>query len=106
MAQRKSPRAERRARERAADKLWRARQKVAALESGGTAERPIEIESASVVETRAQAEPCLRCGGAVRSVEHRAEIVDGRRLRIARVRCMHCGNERSFFFRLHAAEPS
>lgn len=106
MAQRKSPRAQRRAAERAAEKLWRAKQRLAALEPGGSAERPLEIPSASVVEARASGEPCLRCGGQVRVADHRAELVAGQRLRIARVRCVRCGAERSFFFRLHVAEPS
>jgi hypothetical protein len=106
MAQRKSARSERRARQRVADKLARQRQKLAALEAGGAPERPLEIGSASLVEPRAASAPCLVCNGAMSAVEHRAETVEGRRLRIARVRCGSCGSERVYYFRLRGAEPS
>jgi hypothetical protein len=106
VAKPKSSRAERRAIERAREKLTRQREKLAALEPGGSAHRPIEIESASLVEPRSEAQPCLRCDGEMRNVEHRAETVGTARLRIARVRCIRCDHERTFHFRLVVAAPS
>jgi hypothetical protein len=100
MKKRKTERAERRARERSAEKLADAREKLWRLETGGAAERPIEVASASVIEPRARAEACLRCGAAVRSVEHRAEVVAGRRLRVVTATCSHCGAARVWYFRL------
>ena len=57
----KRPRTERRERERALDKLARDREKLARLELGGSAERPIELESASQVEPHARSLRCTRC---------------------------------------------
>ena len=95
-----TPRAERRARARADEKLAHARERLALLEDGGTPERPIEVISASVVEPHAQSMPCLRCHGACRVDEHVAETVSGKRLRIARTLCMQCGARRNVFFRI------
>jgi hypothetical protein len=106
VAKKKSARAERRERERSLEKLHRQREKLAALEPGGSPERPVDLESASLVEPRARAEPCLRCGGEMRSVEHRAEALDRRRLRIAVARCARCGHARTFYFRLVPSAPS
>lgn len=106
MAKKKSARAERRERERALDKIHRQREKLAALEPGGSPERPLEVESASLVEPRSAAEPCLRCGGEMKNAEHRAESIDQRRLRVAVARCARCGHGRTFYFRLVPTAPS
>ena len=99
-------RAERRAAERAQAKLARARGRLADLEDGGGAARPIEVESASQVEIDARARPCTRCAAEVQVVEHTAETIDGARLRLARVRCPRCGNERIYYYRLGSPLPS
>lgn len=96
----KSARALRRARERAVEKLALSREKLWKLEPGGSAERPIDVASASVVEPRALAEACLRCGALPRSVEHRAESLEGRRLRVVTATCAQCGATRVWYFRL------
>jgi hypothetical protein len=98
----KSGRAERRARERAREKLAAAREKLWRLEPGGSPGRPIEVASASVIEPVARGEACLRCGAAVRSAEHRAETVEGRRLRVVTTTCAACGAARIWYFRLGA----
>ena len=102
----KSPRALRRAAERAQEKLARQRAALAALELGGAPERPIVIDSASVVRSRAEAFECLRCGAPVKCVEHRAERVGERRLRVAIVRCPRCSAERAIYFQLGTTLPS
>lgn len=81
---------------RRAEKIAQKREKLARLDPGGSPQRPVEIASASVVELRAEREPCLGCEKPVRCTEHRVE--GG--LRVARVVCKECGRERSYYFRL------
>ncbi|HTB77038.1 MAG TPA: hypothetical protein VK762_27525 [Polyangiaceae bacterium] len=101
MAKRKlSARAERRSLQRATDKLSRDRQRLAYLEPGGTSARPIEVESASQVEPHALALSCVRCAGPNRLEEHAAVVVDGERLRVAKLACTRCGAARDVWFRL------
>lgn len=103
MAKRKVParaRTAQRSALRAADKRVRQRERLLSLEPGGSSERPIEIESPSVVELRAAALTCPRCEVSFRVDEHRAPSVDGMRLREARVTCPRCGQRRSVWFRL------
>jgi ferredoxin len=92
--------AERRAKARAAEKLGRKRELLAKMESGGSPERPIEVVSASVVETHAKSMPCPRCLGACRVDEHAAETMEGKRLRIARMLCTQCGARRAVYFKI------
>jgi len=95
-----TPNGERRARARAAEKVGRKRELLAQAESGGHPQRPIDIPSASVVETQARSIPCPRCLGACRVEEHAADTLQGKRLRIARVACGHCGGRRAIYFRI------
>jgi hypothetical protein len=107
VAKKKLPaRAERRSRERALDKLARDRERLAYLEPGGDRARPIEVESASQVEPHALALACLRCDAPVRLEEHAAIVVDGDRLRVARLACSRCGARREVWFRLAPRLPS
>jgi transposase-like protein len=99
-----------RTRERAAQRTqekWSAeRERLFALEPGGSGERPLEVASASVVETHALGVPCPRCLGPHELVEHAAVAHGGVRLREARLRCRQCGATRSMFFRLRVAAPN
>jgi hypothetical protein len=96
-----SARTRRREAQREVRKLFEARVKLAALEPGGTAERAIEVPSASVVDVRAAATPCARCGADVRVLDHTAHAGAGdTSLRAARVCCKACGHERRLWFRL------
>jgi predicted RNA-binding Zn-ribbon protein involved in translation (DUF1610 family) len=107
MAKRKPnerPRSARRAALRTADKLVRQREKLFLLDAGGSPERPVDVESASVVEPRASSFTCPRCEVALRVEAHHAPSVDGMRLRQAEVSCPRCGQRRSIWFRL--AGPS
>jgi DNA-directed RNA polymerase subunit M/transcription elongation factor TFIIS len=101
-----SARAARREAERAALKLARDRERLAALEPGGAPERPIDLTSASEVEVSARSMPCPRCGGEVRVDEHLAETVGASRLRIAKVSCPGCGHRRAIYFRLGGLLPN
>jgi predicted Zn finger-like uncharacterized protein len=103
MAKRKPPeraRSARRAAERASDKLARQRERLLDLEAGGTPERPIDVESASVVEPRAASIACPRCETLFRVDAHLAPSSDGMRLREVRALCPRCGTRRSLWFRL------
>ena len=89
-----------RALSRVQDKLAGKREKLAILEDGGSPEHPLVVESASLVELRAEALPCLRCESAMRTREHAAEAFDGDPLRVVQLSCRVCGAERTVYFRL------
>jgi endogenous inhibitor of DNA gyrase (YacG/DUF329 family) len=90
----------RRAALRASDKLARQRERLFQLEPGGTPDRPIDVDSSSVVEPRAAALECPRCQLPFRVEAHRAPSSPGMRLREAEVSCPRCGQRRSVWFRL------
>lgn len=104
----KSPRrrTKRREGERNLEKLQSARERLFALEAGGSSERPLPILSAAVVEAHAESVPCPRCGGKHDVAEHVAVTVQGIRLREARLRCRQCGTSRSLWFRIQEAGPN
>jgi hypothetical protein len=77
-----------------------AREKLAAVEAGGSVNLPIDVESASQIEVRALSMPCLRCDGPYRLDEHTAETIDGRALRVLRLHCGHCGARRTIYLRV------
>jgi hypothetical protein len=87
MAGRKRTRTERRQSERETKKLADAREKLALVSEGGSPERPLVVESASIVEARASALGCARCGNETRIAEH--DAVKG--LRRIRAICKRCG---------------
>ena len=101
-----SPRTVRRLLERDAKKLAKNRERLAVLETGGAPERPIEVESASVIEVGAKAIPCARCEGPLRLEEHAAMMFQGRSLRVVRLSCQRCGGNREVYFRIVSVLPS
>jgi len=103
MGRKRPERTERRARERAARELVRDREKLAALSPGGSAERPIEVDSAAVIEGRVRGMPCVQCEGAYRVADHRSA---GAGVRALDVRCDRCGVARTLWFRIVSAEPN
>jgi hypothetical protein len=77
------------------------REKLARLERGGTAEHPIDVTSAAIVEPHARSVPCARCGEQpTRVEEHEASEIGGRRLRVLRMMCPRCGAERPLYFQI------
>ncbi len=80
------------------DKLVSARRKLVELEPGGHPERPLEVASAAVVELRAEGFLCPDCGGAQRCSEHRAEVVQGRSLRVVELSCRSCSAQLTLYF--------
>lgn len=76
------------------------RARLAALEDGGSAQRPLAVESASLVEPIAKGARCVRCDGGLDLLEHAVEIREGISLRVARLRCRACGAPRTLWFRI------
>ena len=97
------PRTARREEERAAKKLVRDKEKLAALVPGGARERPIEVPSAAVIEVRVEAMPCPQCEGRFQIREHASA---GGGIRRVDVICRTCSAPRSLWFRLISAEPN
>jgi hypothetical protein len=79
------------------------RELLAALSPGGSAERPIRVASASVVEVRTSALACPLCGGNYRLHDH---VAPASGLRRVDVTCRHCSTPRSLWFRLVSFEPN
>jgi hypothetical protein len=101
---RKRPeRTARRQSERAARQLVRDRERLATLVPGGAADRPIEVTSSSVIESRARSLKCPQCNGGYRIVDHQAESAS---LRVVEVACQHCGISRRLWFRIAATGPN
>jgi hypothetical protein len=94
------PRTEERERARQREKLYEARAKLALLEPGGSADRPLDVTSASVVETRAEAEPCLRCNQPMRAVDHTTAASPNGLLRKVKLQCRDCGTTRELYLRI------
>jgi hypothetical protein len=76
----------------------RDRERLAQLEAGGTPEHPIVVVSASLVEPKARALPCIACGAAVRLEDHAAKTIRGAALRLAHTSCAMCEHERTIYF--------
>ena len=89
--------------ERNEEKQWSLRVRLAELEAGGRPEFPLEVASASVVETHAKSLPCLRCGEGVRVEDHAAKEFSGARRREVTVRCPRCGEQRTLYFAIASA---
>jgi hypothetical protein len=83
--------------ERSLRKVVRDRERLALLEPGGAAEHPIVVTSASVIEVRVAATPCIQCDGEYRLVEHEAP---GAGLRACHVTCRQCGVSRTLWFKI------
>ncbi|MBX3230802.1 MAG: hypothetical protein KIT84_01185 [Labilithrix sp.] len=96
----KKPRArtERRTAARSAVKDAHAALRLAALAPGGSADHPLVVTSASVIEPQAASAPCAVCGASTRVEEHRADPALG--LRVVHVRCPTCGVARDLYFRI------
>jgi hypothetical protein len=102
-----SPRTLRRASARDEQTLARDRERLFALEAGGSEARAIDVPSASVVEAHALGVRCPLCEGPHEVLEHAAvTAASGARLREVRLRCRQCGSRRSLFFRLLESKPN
>jgi hypothetical protein len=101
MVLKKRERTTRRLLERDAEKLARAREKLAALEEGGSPERPAEVGSASQIEGRASQLECLACGELLKVKEHRAiSHPTAGALRELELGCPRCRRRRVAYYRV------
>lgn len=98
----KRARTQRRADERALDKLVHKREQAARKEPGGAPDTPIPVGSASEVEAHGRGHPCPVCGDPLRVLDHRAVVSGGRSLRVLSVECRGCGRSRELFFEISA----
>jgi len=87
----------------AAERVERARERLAQLSPGGAPDRAIEVASASVIEGRAAAMPCPHCAGQYRVLEHTRPVPGLRQVDVA---CRYCGVPRTLWFRIAYHEPS
>jgi hypothetical protein len=67
---------------------------------GGSADHPIEVAAASVVETRARGTPCIQCGGELEVRGDRADSTPRGVLRAIGVTCRQCHTPRTLWFRI------
>lgn len=67
---------------------------------GATPADPVEVISASVVETRALADPCVVCGERTYAEAHVVERFGEETLRVVRLGCRRCGHRRPFYVRI------
>lgn len=96
-----------RAAQRSVQKLTGMREKLAALEPGGSESSPIVVESASVIEPRAEAHRCLRCGEFLRCASHGSRSSGaGETLREVALVCRACGAPRTLYFRIEQRLPN
>jgi len=102
MAKQKRARTARREAARASVKLARERERLFALDWGGSATRPISVETPAVIEGRARGTPCPLCDGEHQVLEHAAVSTEHGALREVRIQCRLCGSRRSLWFRVTA----
>ena len=88
------PRTMRRTEVRRVQKLAAERIALAKAEVGGSAARPLVVESAAIVESRAYGLGCAVCAGVLRGFAHDAVTVDGVALRRVQSGCVECNTER------------
>lgn len=103
MGSKRPERSQRRARERAARRLVRDRERLAGLVPGGSPERPIEVPSPAVIEGRVASLQCPQCEGTYTLDDHQSA---GEGLRVVSVTCRLCHVPRQLWFRLGSPEPS
>jgi predicted Zn finger-like uncharacterized protein len=103
MGKKRPERTARRVKERQARELVRDLEKLAVMSPGGSRERPMEVDSAAVVEPRVASLACPLCNGAYRLLDHRS-VASG--VREVDVRCTTCSTPRTLWFRLVSSEPN
>ena len=94
------PRRKRREAERALRKHVRQTEALAGELPGGAPDRPIDVASASVVEGKARATPCLQCGGELDLRADRATSTARGVLREVALACRRCHAPRTLWFRV------
>jgi hypothetical protein len=97
------PRRQQREQQRALRKAVRQVERLASELPGGSAERPLDVTSASVVETRARAMRCLQCDAEEMELRgDRATSTARGVLRQLAMVCRRCHAARAVWFRVAA----
>ncbi len=100
------PALERRKREKAARKLALDKNRLAALEPGGCADRPLTVESAAIVEQRARSPGCHQCEGPLVVEDHSVVNHEAQLLRAVDLQCRRCHTRRRLWIRVQPVLPS
>jgi hypothetical protein len=100
------PRRQQRERDRALRKEVRRTEQLAAELPGGSPDLPIEVASASVVETMARATPCVQCGGELDLGGDRATSTARGVVRAIALTCRRCHAPRTLWFRIASRAPN
>jgi hypothetical protein len=90
----------RREQERALRKQVRLTERLAGQLPGASPDRPIDVPSASVVEGRARATPCVQCEGDMELRGDRATSTARGILREIALACRRCHTPRTLWFRI------
>jgi hypothetical protein len=95
------PRRQQREQQRALRKTVRQRERLAAALPGGSPDRPIDVASASVVESKARGVPCVQCQAAEMELRGDQATSTARGvLREVQMVCRKCHAPRTVWFRL------
>ena len=95
------PRRQQREQQRALRKTVRQLERLAAELPGGSPERPLDVGSASVVETKARAIPCIQCGATELELRGDQATSTARGvLRELTMACRQCHAPRAAWFRV------
>jgi hypothetical protein len=94
------PRRQQRERDRALRKQVRRTEALAGKLPGASPNHPIDVASASVVEGKARATPCIQCGGDLELRGDRATSTARGILRELALACRRCHAPRTVWFRI------
>jgi hypothetical protein len=92
------PRRKQREQERALRKQVRRTEGLAGKLTGGSPEHPLDVASASVVDGKARATPCIQCGGDLEPRGDRATSTARGVLREITLACRRCHAPRTLWF--------
>ena len=94
------PRRKQREEDRTLRKLVRRTEGLAGELPGGSPQRPIDVASASIVEGKARATPCIQCGADLELRGDRATSTARGVLREIALVCRRCHARRTLWFRI------
>lgn len=87
-------------------KLVKRTEVLAAQLAGGSEHLPIDVKSASVVETKARSTPCVQCGGDLDLRDDRATSTARGILREMVLVCRRCHAPRTLWYRVVPPAPN
>jgi len=100
------PRTLRRAAAQSGARVAERLKRLAAQLPGGGPDRPLRVTSASVIEVRARATPCLVCGGELDLQAHVADGPADTATRRVELICRRCHGARQLWFLIEPPAPS